>query len=258
MKKATQTFGLILVYLFWLSVSPARAHSLTLGASTGHTGDHVTVTGTGFLANTSGFVFFDQSYNYLWDSSFCGKLHDQPCEPYVAVTTDSVGNFVTDLIIPPGYYADFLGAGSYLVIAQILEQGWTPFQVPSYTTFTRSTSSNTKYVWLSSSLYVPYFVKLAPSQSHGIAWIDTNGDFNWNEGEPYTTVFVNPDGYLSSCAYSPCGVSIIDTTGITTTGLFVRVHIGMEGDSNRSAAQKVEASVYLPPLCSRGICSPLR
>jgi hypothetical protein len=40
---------------------------LTLSMSTGQTGTDVTVSGSGFFGNTSGFVYFDQNFDYLWN-----------------------------------------------------------------------------------------------------------------------------------------------------------------------------------------------
>src|SRR5438309_11014213 len=169
MKRAKQILWLVPFYLLSLSVSPASAQSITLSASTGYTADVVTVTGTGFVANTSVNVWFDQNIDfqpsypgtgapaYLFQ---CGTSADRPCEPFVSVPTDSAGNFVTNLMIPPGRKADFLGAGTYFICVDSMQGGGcevhTPFKVPAGFTLTRSTLNGMSVVWFSGGNFVPY------------------------------------------------------------------------------------------------------
>src|SRR5438309_4584073 len=152
MKRAKQILWLVPFYLLSLSVSPASAQSITLSASTGYTADVVTVTGSGFVANTSVNVWFDQNIDfqptypgtgaaaYLFQ---CGTSQDRPCEPFVPVTTDSGGHFAINLAIPPGRKADFLGAGTYFICVDAFQGGGAeasaPFKVPGGFTLTRST-----------------------------------------------------------------------------------------------------------------------
>ena len=101
MKVTKQVLGLALIYLSHVCVS-AASPQLTLGTTTGVAGQYVTVYGTGFWANTSGFVFFDHNYDYqqtIGSNWKCGALSEYDCEPYVAVTSDDAGNFITSLRI---------------------------------------------------------------------------------------------------------------------------------------------------------------
>ncbi len=239
MKRAKQILWLFPFYLISLSVTTASAQQITLSTSTGYTGDSVTVTGRGFFANTSVNVWFDQNFDaqptypgtgapaYLFQ---CGTSGNRPCEPFVPVTTDSSGNFVTNLVIPPGRNAGF--------------------------TLTRSNYNGMSLVWFSGSNFVPYRLDDG-RQSTGTVWIDVNGDFRWrtdsnvNEGEPQVVVYVLPNGILSRCPDSYCGNSyVVDTTGgFAFYGFYVRADIDLVGDYNRSPLQKVEASTFLPGLC---------
>ncbi len=76
---------------------------MTLSSTSGATGTTITVTGSGFAANTYGDVFFDINRNGIYDSG----------EPIQYLTTSSTGAFSTTLIVasvPPATYpvtADF-------------------------------------------------------------------------------------------------------------------------------------------------------
>jgi len=269
MKRAKQILWLFPFYLISLSVTTASAQQITLSTSTGYTGDSVTVTGRGFFANTSVNVWFDQNFDaqptypgtgapvYLFQ---CGTSGNRPCEPFVPATTDSNGNFVTNLVIPPGRNADFLGAGTYCICVDAVQGGGAEaaaaFKVPAGFTLTRSNYNGMSLVWFSGSNFVPYRLDDG-RQSTGTVWIDVNGDFRWrtdsnvNEGEPQVVVYVLPNGILSRCPDSYCGNSyVVDTTGgFAFYGFYVRADIDLVGDYNRSPLQKVEASTFLPGLC---------
>ena len=267
MKRAKQILWLFPFYLISLSVTTASAQQITLSTSTGYTGDSVTITGSGFFANTSVNVWFDQNFDaqptypgtgapaYLFQ---CGTSGNRPCEPFVPVPTDSNGNFVTNLVIPPGRNADFLGAGTYCICVDAVQGGGAEaaaaFKVPAGFTLTRSSYNGMSLVWFSGSNFVPYRLDDG-RQSTGTVWIDVNGDFRWrtdsnvNEGEPQVVVYVLPNGILSRCPDSYCGNSyVVDTTG-ALYGFNVRADVDLVGDYNRSALQKVEASTFLPGLC---------
>ena len=273
MKRAKQILWLLPFYLLSLSVSPASASQITLSTSTGYTGDSVTVTGTGFFANTSVNVWFDQNFDaqptypgtgapaYLFQ---CGTSGNRPCEPFVPVTTDSSGNFVTNLVIPPGRNADFLGAGTYCICVDAVQGGGAEasaaFKVPAGFTLTRSSYNGMSLVWFSGSNFVPFHLDDG-AQSNGTVWIDANGDFKYryrnaqqqwvDEGEPEVVVYVLSDGMLSRCRDSYCGNSyVVDTTHGSLYGVNVRADINLMGDGNRSVVQNVEASTFLPGLCS--------
>ena len=269
MKRAKQILWLVPFYVLSLSASPASAQSITLSASTGYANDVVTVTGSGFFANTEVKVWFEQNIDFqpsydpqaTPDLFKCGTSANRACEPFVPVTPDSAGNFVTNLMIPPGKKADFLGAGTYFICVDSMQGGGcevhTPFKVPAGFTLTRSTLNGMSVVWFSGGNFVPYRFDDG-RQSTGTVWMDANNDFRWrtdsnvNEGEPQVTVYVLPNGMLSRCPDSYCGSSyVVDTIGGYLFGVNVRADIDLVDVNNyRSAVQKVEASTFLPGLCS--------
>jgi hypothetical protein len=175
------------------------------------------------------------------------------------VTTDSSGNFVTNLIIPPGRKVDFLGAGTYWIGVDAVQGGGAEakadFKVPGTLTLTRTSYNGMSLVWFSGSNFVPYRLDDG-MQSSGSVWIDVNGDFRWrtdsnvSEGEPRISVWVLPNGVLSTCpGPNYCGNAyIVDTTG-SFYGFNVRADVDLVGDYNRNALEKVEASTFLPGVC---------
>lgn len=262
MKRAKQTLWLFPFFLLSLSVSPASGQELTqspphltLSASTGRTGDWVQVTGTGFPANTSGKVFFDQNFDYRSCSDSgcttyikCGRFMDTRCEPEASVTADAYGTFFTSLPIPPGYKADFLGAGTYQFGTDVPYGNGAAYETAQFKVLPASFTVN----WISASLAGVSGSGFAPYQaddwspSYGIVWLDTNGDFTLTEGEPYVRVYVLSDGSLSACSGPvPCPISLSIFKFGLFFGAYVRANIHARVGDPRSAEQQVEASKFL-------------
>ncbi len=72
------------------TTTPGTGPSITLSSTSGAAGTTITVTGSGFAANTYGGVFFDINRNGTHDSG----------EPTQYLTTSSGGTFSTTLIVP--------------------------------------------------------------------------------------------------------------------------------------------------------------
>lgn len=259
------------------AISPVAAQNLTLSVSSGNTGTFVTVYGSGFWANTQGLVHFDQDFNYLVDTSAaapkCGYLDEGGrCEPWQQVTSDSAGNFTVNLIIPPGKKVNFLGAGTYVIAANLPTggnpEGLAPFQVPAAFGLSPNTGDVLTTVSVSGNNFAPYL--LNGNQSWGHVWVDTNNNFVRDPDESQilrstrergdlqvpgsertdVQVYVLPDGSLSACPSSSCAIRVIIPPNVrvveTTAGgvgqVAIRVNIVHEADLNRSVAQKIEAS----------------
>lgn len=228
---------------------------LTLSMSTGQTGTDVTVSGSGFFGNTSGFVYFDQNFDYLWNvpPRMCGPLSEQQCEPRVEVLSDSTGKFTTSIRIPPGMKADFLGAGTYIVQADLPIGGGPERSVPFIVPATLDVGRTVRGVPVSGSKFAPYNINGTPSQ--GLVWVDSNNNLHRDSHERAVQVYVlppsvTPGGPLSGCPSSLCPITIPRATpGESKKAKTVRVDILHEADTNRSVQQKVEASTECPEPC---------
>jgi len=230
--------------------SVAASHGtekLTLSVSSGQMGTFVTVHGSGFWVNTSGFVFFDQNFDYQMNTGsmwMCGPLSEQRCEPWTDISSDSNGNFTTTITIPPGKKANFLGAGTYFVGANLPIGGGSDRSVPFIVPATFDVKVFVGGLRISGSNFAPFKLDGTPSQ--GRVWVDTNNNFEWDQGELQVGVYVLPGGSLSGCASSPCHIKIPANLKRRNTATTVRVNIVHEADTNRSVEQKVEASRQLP------------
>jgi hypothetical protein len=256
-KAVRQIVLVVLTYVSLVAVTPAgAAPQLSLSTTTGGAGTYVVVYGSGFWANTDGFVYFDQNYDFNLSApgDKCGYYSDMLCEPAVAVTTDSSGGFTTAISIPPGKRVNFLGAGTYFIAANLPTGGgsdaWTPFVVPGSVVqvepkpildpFGRLQTGPT----IAGSNFVPF--RLTGLQSHGRVWFDSNGNYTFDINEPQYTVFVLTDGTLSACPDHACAIPSPAPTGkLFNPGGYLRVDIEHEADLNRSTQQRVEASVWV-------------
>ncbi len=174
----------LFLVLFFLPGLAMAAPVLSLSPLGGPAGTELTVSGNGFEANSSGYVWFDTNGN--------GTREDN--EPKVDVNTNGSGGFNATLTVPN------VAPANYLIRANV-PQG-EPIEAEAFfkltaPVLTLGTTSGPPGIEVIITGY--YF---APGKS-GWVWFDTDNDYVRDEGEPAMRVNTNSVGRLRASLIVP-------------------------------------------------------
>ena len=159
---------------FWLT-----NEALTLSPACGPAGTTTSVTGSGFVGNAAGRVFFDSNKNGQYDSG----------EPSQSVTTNATGGFSTTLTIPS------VAAGSYGILADCpigspVETSATfAVTVPSISLSSACGPAGTTTTVTGSGF---------AGNASGRVFFDSNKNGQYDSGEPSQSVTANATGAIST------------------------------------------------------------
>jgi hypothetical protein len=207
---------LTLILVSLVSSAPARAISvLTLSPNKGSFGTVITVTGSGFPADTDGWVWFDSDKDSARDDE----------EPQIEVTTTGTGYLPagTTLTVPE------LTPGSYRVLADIPAGGINDgFGFFTYTGTCLSLAPTSGY----SGTVITITGENFDADSTGWVWFDASRDGNRDPGEPEVEVTCDAEGNL------PDDVTLTAPTLTQGTDYWVRADIPEGGSYEASAIFK--------------------
>jgi hypothetical protein len=193
--------------------------TLTLNPTSGPSGTSISVTGSGWTANTYYYLWFDNDGDGIRDSG----------EPYKSAKTTSSGSVSNTLTTPT------VAGGSYNVCFDLSRDGIVDASAPYTVTGRISISPTSGYagtvITVSGNGFVP--------GNSGYVWLDTNGDSVMDAGEPQAEVTILSDGKL------PSGITL--TVPVALPGTYnVRADIptgdGIEASASFSYTPKIAIS----------------
>ncbi|MBI4331501.1 MAG: hypothetical protein HY673_09500 [Chloroflexi bacterium] len=161
--------------------------TVSLSPAAGLAGTNVAVTGSGFGANIFGGVFFDANANGVYD----------PGEPMQYVTTSPNGGFNSTLAVPasakPGPYpvrAGFAFSASQSTASFTVTSAAVPVLV-----LTPASGSPGSTISVTGSGFAPNI--------YGAVLFDTNGNGNYDQGEPLQPVTTSANGTFTTNLIAP-------------------------------------------------------
>ena len=187
------------------------APSISVSPTSGVSGTVITITGSGFTPNTTGWVWFDSNGDSVRDAG----------EPQVSATTTSAGAIPSGIALT----VPSVAPGMYLVRADIPAGGSVEasddFTVPIVSISLSSTSGAPgTAITITGSGFTP--------NTAGWLWFDSNGDSVRDAGEPQVSVTTTAAGAI------PSGVALT-VPAVATGGYQVLADIPAGGSAEASA-----------------------